>query len=246
MHLAPQVDADPTQQREDAPPRLYDATSERMWKRFTSMADSDGVGQNRLQFTIRKSTSRALTPGAAPHGAQLVQAQTRVAPQARDPGQQRCADSASARRMRRPAQQAAAGQCTAGGPPTGALQDLFHSAEEDHARLLPGHAHVDDGRLVVQAHGQVGLLAQAVALRDALLELQGALREALQAAALPELRLGALLGVGGPGAGTPACGRDERAGLAGARTCAWREPFMKRSSLTLRCSGGLKQAKSSR
>eukprot|EP00967_Tisochrysis_lutea_P107067 scaffold164769_cov30-Tisochrysis_lutea.AAC.1 len=54
-----------TEAEQPIPPRLKESTSERMRKRFTSIAESEGVGQKREQFTITMPMSSGGVPVAS-------------------------------------------------------------------------------------------------------------------------------------------------------------------------------------
>ena len=62
------------------------------------------------------------------------------------------------------------------------VKDLLYSAKENQLSLLPGCDHVTEWGLLMQARGQAGGVAQAVALADTLLEVEGVLCEELHAA----------------------------------------------------------------
>ena len=55
---------------------------------------------------------------------------------------------------------------------TSAVKGVLDSPGQDHGGLLAAGLHVDAGGHRLEAGGQIGLLAEAVALADALLEVQ--------------------------------------------------------------------------
>lgn len=64
--------------------------------------------------------------------------------------------------------------------PTCLFQDLLDNAKEHNLRLLASCDHVTVGGLLMQAGREAGAVPKAVALRNALLEVQGVLGEELQ------------------------------------------------------------------